>query len=221
MRAHFLFPLTALLVLSTALPATANTPRVVVHGFQSDDSALSHHLSASALSLGDDTIDPESTATLGGPTWSFRWDLARWGGLEFSASALNRKSEGGLVTENRSLAAVNWLWYFGRRHDARWYVITGIAGLHTNLEVGANTYRFDEKAFTLGAGFDWALNDNWILSADARTLFLSADHSKPFDADESFSPNDGRERQPYPIEWTAPPAKRDGAQFSAGIGYRW
>jgi hypothetical protein len=217
-------------LLATALfaaPAAAQeeAPRIVVQGFEADQSSMSLQLHASTLTLSDDAIDPQGSAQLGGLSFSWRWDLVPWGGLELGLSALSRQSESGLVQESRGLLSASFLWYFARHHKHRFYGITGLASLLTTVQIGANTHDYSEGGLVLGLGSEWLLGKRWLVSADARALFLSPenDHSGPrHDEDLAATPpNDGRARTPWPDAWTSAPEERAGLAFNLGVGYRW
>jgi hypothetical protein len=208
-------------LLAFAVPAAAEAPRVVVRGFESHEPSMSLHLTGTGLTLGEDAIDPEGAANLGGVGLSWRWDLVDWGGLEIGFSTVGRRSEGGLVNDTRGIFSASWLWYFARHHNHRFYGVTGLVGMGTELDIGANRYSYGEGGFVLGVGSEWMLGKDWMVSVDARALFLSADQENPVEADVAPAPGDGRARQPYPVEWWNPPAERTGAQFNVGIGYRW
>ncbi len=213
--------LAAATLLAFATPAAAESPRVVVRGFESHEPSMSLHLSGTGITLGDDAIDPEGAANLGGVGLSWRWDLVDWGGLELAIASVGRRSENGLVTDTRGVFTASWLWYFSRHHNHRFYGVTGLAGMGTELDIGANHYSYGEGGFVLGIGSEWMLGKAWVVSVDARALFLSADQEEAVEVSQATPPPDGRAREPYPIEWWTPPTERTGAQFNVGIGYRW
>lgn len=215
----------AVLVAATALalctPAMAGDSRVVVRGFESHRPSMSLHLSGTGLTLGDDAIDPEGAANLGGIGLSWRWDLVDWGGLEISLATVGRRSDNDLVQETRGVFTAAWLWYFARHHSHRFYGITGITGMGTELDIGETHYSYGEGGFTLGIGSEWMMGRNWVVSVDARAHFLEADHEEAVTVTEGAPAPDNRARRPYPVEWWTPPAERTAAQFNVGIGYRW
>lgn len=208
-------------LLAFCVPAAADSPRVVVQGFRAQEPSMSLHLSGTGITLGGDGVDPEGTANLGGIGLSWRWDLVDWGGLELGIASIARRSENGLVHDDRGMFTASWLWYFARHHNHRFYGVTGLVGLGTQIEIGANRYSYGEGGFVLGVGSEWMFGDAWVVSVDARLLSLSADHEKPVEAEEVTAPPDDRDRRAYPVEWWTPPSERTGAQFNAGIGYRW
>lgn len=214
----------ALLTLGTLLAlcstASADEPRIVVEGFEAQRSTMSLQLHASTMSISDDPIDPEGSAQLGGLGLSWRWDLVDWGGLELSLAGLGRQSESGLVNEGRGLFTASWLWYFARHSKHRFYGITGIGTLSTDVEIGANSYSYEEGVLVLGVGSEWMLGRHWMLSVDARALFLSSEGQEEF-AVNSPPPPDDLDRQPYPEAWSTHPEERGGIAFNVGLGYRW
>ena len=204
-----------------ASPALADRGRrVVVRGFEANRPAMSVHLGGTGLTLSEDNLDPEGKARLGGLNFSWRWDLVDWGGLEIDVAGLGRSSEGGLVNEAKTFVSASWLWYFARHHTHRFYGVTGIAGMGTELEIGNSSYSYGEGGFILGLGTEWLMGKHWVISFDVRALFLESDTEQPLEANEALPPA-GMDREPYPVAWYSPPPERAGAMFNLGLGYRW
>jgi opacity protein-like surface antigen len=204
-------------VVIMSFPAVANAERrIVVEGFEGHRNTMALQFSGTGLTLADDTLDLDGSARLGGATLAFKWDLARWIGLEFSVGSLSRSSEGGLVSEDRGLVTFAALWYFARHHHHRFYGITGLSGLSTTVNIGETQLNYNESSLTLGVGSEWMISRSWALNFEVRTLLLdSADEEEPDIV------ADANGEVPYPPHWYDIPEERVGALFNIGIAYRF
>ena len=199
--------------------------RVVVQGFgdrASHKRSMSLHVGFGGMNVSDDGLDPRGAAELGGMNLSWRWDLTHWGGLEVAVGGYTRASEDGLVTESRGMTSVSWLWYFARHKRHRFYGVTGLAGLETDLQIGNSTYSYGEGGMVLGVGTEWIARNRWVVSFDVRALMLSgSDDEQGLVAEEPDAPNDGIDRTPFPAEWYTPAQEHVAVAFNLGLGYRW
>ncbi|MEO1268719.1 MAG: hypothetical protein AAFX99_11520, partial [Myxococcota bacterium] len=182
-------------------------------------------LSAGSLSIGDDQLDEEGVARLGGMMFNWRWDPVEWGGLELGLGAYGRLSDNELVNETKAVFNVAWLWYFARHYHHRFYAVTGLTFQATHVEIGeVEPYEYTESGLMLGLGSEWLLSKRWMLNMDVRAVFLSLDQDEEDFDDEPvrvFQGPDGSARQPYPDGWTRPPEERAGVMLNFGVAYRW
>ena len=202
------------------LPAEAQGRKIVVQGFSSPQRTLSLSVGASGMTLSEDGLDLEGSAQLGGMNLALRWDPVRWGGLELGLGGYSRLSDGGLAEENRSLVTLSWLWYFARHHRHRFYGITGVAGMSTDLAIGNTNVRYGEGGVVLGLGTEWLAKKRWLISFDVRALMLNRDNQEDLTIEALETP-EGLNRDPFPEAWTTPPEERIGLMFNLGVGYRW
>ena len=208
-------------VLMLAAPADAQQRKIVVDGFSAPERTMSLQLSAGGLNLSDDFIDSQGTAQLGGMSLAFRWDPVQWGGLELSVGGYSRLDETGLVNESRGLVTLSWLWYFARHHRHRFYGITGLAGMDTQLQIGNSSYSYGEGGYVLGLGTEWLARKRWLISFDVRALMLNTNDQEKGLVAEEAEPPPGLDRSPFPEQWYTPPEERVGVMFNLGVGYRW
>jgi hypothetical protein len=218
--------LLALVATLASNAALAQEPgRIVVKGFEADDDTMSLQTHISTLSVSDDTLDVEGSASLGGFGLSWRWELLNLGSLELFGSFLFRLDETALVSELRSQASVSWLWHLWETSGHRLYGITGFGALHTTVSLGENaTYDYAESGLVLGIGSEWLIDDDLIVTFDVRSLLLESDgpsNKTPHpDGGGAPAPDDGIERRPYPESWYTAPESRSGLMFNIGFGYR-
>lgn len=213
----------ALTTLLTASAAEAQERRIIVEGFRADDSSMSLQLNLAGLAIGDDAMDSDDVADLGGANVSWRWDLVPWGGLEVAFGGYGRASEEGTVDESRTSFSLAWLWYFARHYHHRFYGVTGFSGLTTQGSVGEYLYNYSESGLMLGVGSEWLVSRHWLISFDVRALLLSND------SDELNLPPEGVPDPTFvdatpahiPAEWVNAPESRTAVMFNFGFGYRW
>lgn len=216
--------LMGLIVAGQASAEEDDQRKIIVEGFEARQPSMSIGLTAGSLSLGDDKLDSEGVARLGGVMFNWRWDPVEWGGLELGLGAYGRLSENELVNEQKAIFNVAWLWYFARHYHHRFYAVTGLSFQATHLEIGeVEPYEYAESGLMLGLGSEWLINRSWMVNMDVRAVFLSHDQDEEGEEEvvRSFQGPDGSPRQPYPVEWTAPPQERSGLMLNFGIAYRW
>lgn len=225
---RILTPLTFLLaaasLLAAAPDAQAQERKIVVEGFRADDSNMSIQLNLTGMILGDDSLDEDRVADLGGGSLSWRWDIIDWGGLEVALGAYGRASDDGAAAESSTTFSVAWMWYFARHHHHRFYAVTGLSSLDTQGTIDRNgnltDYTYSEFGPVLGLGSEWLISKNWLFSVDARALLLSSQDDANYTS--SVEPGDSPQAtNAIPYTWITPPESRSAVQFGVGFGYRW
>ncbi len=213
------FLLAAASLLAAAPDAQAQERKIVVEGFRADDSNMSLQLNLTGMTLGDDGMDEDGVADLGGLSLSWRWDLIDWGGLEVALGAYGRASDDEAVSESRTTLSVAWMWYFARHYHHRFYAVTGLASLDTQGTIDRNgyltDYTYSEFGPVLGLGSEWLISKNWLFSVDARALLLSSQE------DTAVTTDDALDNNATPLAWITPPESRSALHFGVGFGYRW
>lgn len=201
-------------------------PRIVVEGFEANHHRQRHmslHFSGALMQVSEDGLDPSGSAHLGGMNLSWRWDLVEWGGVEVMFGGFWRADDRFLVNEGRTVVSTSWLWYFARKHHRRFYAITGLAGVETDLSIGNSRYTHSASGLVLGVGLEWLLTKNLTFSVDTRAIMLNSGErdGERLTIEEPEGPNDGVERTPFPAQWYTPAQEYTAVMTNIGVGYRW